>query len=202
MRLIDADALKDSVKIWLKTIDNKPLHKLIDEQPTIEAKEAVHGEWERVSGWDKDNNAVFECTNCRHGDIHAKGSEVPYCWFCGADMRKKVDCMICKECKGCLNYMASEIGCYGSTKPCEHYNDGCPEGSDMNLPQTMCFNGYVIIQNTNHHVTVKTIEDNRSVAHFQCDHGLDSAELIKMVGFVDGLRKQDRLSFDGVMKYE
>ena len=29
--------------------------------------------------------------------------------------------MICDECKYCWNYMVSEIGCYGSTEPCEHY---------------------------------------------------------------------------------
>lgn len=100
MRLIDADALQENlrgveVRWWTDgsyiNYDDTTITEIIDKQPTIEAKEVVHGEWERVSGWDKDNNAVFECTNCRHGDIHAKGSEVPYCWFCGADMRKKVE---------------------------------------------------------------------------------------------------------------
>ncbi len=28
---------------------------------------------------------------------------------------------MCKECKNCWNYMVSEIGCYGSNKPCEYY---------------------------------------------------------------------------------
>ena len=29
--------------------------------------------------------------------------------------------MICEKCKECWNYKVSEIGCYGSDKPCEHY---------------------------------------------------------------------------------
>ena len=29
--------------------------------------------------------------------------------------------MICEQCKECWNYMVSEVGCYGSTKICEHF---------------------------------------------------------------------------------
>ena len=58
--------------------------------PTVEAKEVVHGEWKQKTDFDADDNAIFECTNCFHGDVHAKGLEVPFCWFCGADMRKQV----------------------------------------------------------------------------------------------------------------
>lgn len=28
--------------------------------------------------------------------------------------------MICEDCKVCLNYWVSELGCYGSNEPCEH----------------------------------------------------------------------------------
>ena len=28
---------------------------------------------------------------------------------------------MCKECMYCWNYKVSEVGCYGSDKPCEHY---------------------------------------------------------------------------------
>ena len=28
---------------------------------------------------------------------------------------------MCEECKDCWNYKVSEIGCYGSDKPCEYY---------------------------------------------------------------------------------
>lgn len=28
--------------------------------------------------------------------------------------------MICEKCKECMNYMVSEVGCYGDVKPCEY----------------------------------------------------------------------------------
>ena len=28
--------------------------------------------------------------------------------------------MICEKCKECINYMVSEVGCYGNVNPCEH----------------------------------------------------------------------------------
>ena len=31
--------------------------------------------------------------------------------------------MICDECKRCCNYQVSELGCYGTDKPCEHFYD-------------------------------------------------------------------------------
>lgn len=52
----------------------------------------VHGSWEKKTEWDEDDNAIFECTNCLHGDVQAKGAVVPYCWHCGAKMDgKKVE---------------------------------------------------------------------------------------------------------------
>lgn len=48
------------------------------------------GEWERCKKQNKadiDNgNAMYECSNCRHADLHAETQEVPYCWYCGAKM--------------------------------------------------------------------------------------------------------------------
>lgn len=34
-------------------------------------------------------NGQYRCSNCHHGDIHAKTQEVPFCWYCGAIMDKK-----------------------------------------------------------------------------------------------------------------
>lgn len=62
----------------------------VDELPTVESKEVVRGEWIQQTDFDENDNANFICTNCFHGDIHAKDTEVPFCWFCGANMRKKV----------------------------------------------------------------------------------------------------------------
>lgn len=32
---------------------------------------------------------------------------------------------ICEECKQCFNFEVSEIGCFGSDKPCKHYAYDC-----------------------------------------------------------------------------
>ena len=34
-------------------------------------------------------NGQYRCSNCQHGDVHAKTQEVPFCWYCGAKMDKK-----------------------------------------------------------------------------------------------------------------
>lgn len=112
MRLIDADELKERILDEGKVVIDEDIlecdnvHEIIvyllekvevcvcekiDQAPTVEARPVVRGEWEQRTEWDEDNNAIFECTNCRHGDVQAKGADVPYCWYCGADMRKKVE---------------------------------------------------------------------------------------------------------------
>lgn len=32
-------------------------------------------------------NYLYICSKCGKSDIHAKTQEVPFCWWCGADMR-------------------------------------------------------------------------------------------------------------------
>lgn len=61
----------------------------IKETPAADVREVVHAKWERVSDWDNENNAIFDCSNCHHGDVQARGQEVPYCWYCGAKMDVK-----------------------------------------------------------------------------------------------------------------
>lgn len=45
------------------------------------------GEWIRT-GLLGNGNAQYECSNCHYGDEQAESQEVPYCWHCGAKMRK------------------------------------------------------------------------------------------------------------------
>ena len=92
MRLIDADALKEKLYIESDNLNSVVTEKEIDEMPTVEAVPVVRGEWRKQTEWDEDDNAIFECTNCLHGDVQAKGTVVPYCWHCGAKMDgKKVE---------------------------------------------------------------------------------------------------------------
>jgi len=34
-------------------------------------------------------NAKYRCSCCGRTDIQAKSLDVPYCWFCGAEMKEK-----------------------------------------------------------------------------------------------------------------
>ena len=61
----------------------------IKDAPSAEARQT--GEWVRCKKQNKadlDNgNALYECSNCGHTDLHAETQEVPYCWYCGARMK-------------------------------------------------------------------------------------------------------------------
>lgn len=100
MRLIDADALTESMK-WsceqncqkciYQTFLSSDIHcGLIDEQPTIEAVPVVHAEWKMRGG-------KLYCTNCGKNALAEKDcddwygcAKSDFCPNCGADMRKKV----------------------------------------------------------------------------------------------------------------
>ena len=58
----------------------------LNNTPAIDAQPVVHGKWERQTDYDENDNAVFECSNCMHGDVHARSAIVPFCWYCGARM--------------------------------------------------------------------------------------------------------------------
>ena len=53
------------------------------------------GKWilsDNQSREDMENgNYYYFCSNCLHGDVHAKTQEVPYCWHCGAKMKGGTD---------------------------------------------------------------------------------------------------------------
>lgn len=59
--------------------------KLINNQPTVEAKPVVTGEWE-------DNPYIWECNQCHAWLMVEQGdADMNFCPNCGADMRKKVE---------------------------------------------------------------------------------------------------------------
>ena len=73
MRLIDADALQERVKI-----DARPAWMVVRDAPTIEARPVVRGEWlPSPSG-----SGSIMCSKCFA--IRDGGN---YCSHCGADMR-------------------------------------------------------------------------------------------------------------------
>lgn len=97
MRTIDADALIEKLRddaehmevVILKLATYAAIND-IKHAPTVEP-ERKKGKWllsDEQRREDTDNgNYRYVCSNCLHSDIHAKTQEVPYCWWCGADMR-------------------------------------------------------------------------------------------------------------------
>ena len=63
--------------------------------PPADVRPVVRGRWvllDHQEEWHtKDRNYIYECSRCGHTDIQAQNKEVPFCWFCGADMREETD---------------------------------------------------------------------------------------------------------------
>ena len=61
--------------------------------PTADVRENVYGEWIlneiQNEGDDWNDFYSYTCSNCEHIDVHSRTAEVPFCWYCGADMRGK-----------------------------------------------------------------------------------------------------------------
>ena len=59
---------------------------LIEEAPTVDAVEVVHGRWIDDGGLDEDGNGQYRCSSCGVGEKHNPTVTVSYCWNCGAKM--------------------------------------------------------------------------------------------------------------------
>ena len=82
MRLIDADALKNTFKDKEgNEFTAFHFYDAIDNAPTIERP---HGEWIYHKEWELDGECAFECSKCGMGvDV-----DYNFCPNCGADMRE------------------------------------------------------------------------------------------------------------------
>lgn len=108
MRLGDLDALKERSTV-IGMVNGQKMKVIpisaIDNASPVDTDEiykkgyhagffATHGEPERSQGeWIRtgslgNGNAHYECSECHYGDEHAESQEVPYCWHCGASMKK------------------------------------------------------------------------------------------------------------------
>ena len=98
MRLIDADALRKEIRelpnentdyFYLDLVDREVVQALISEAPTVERPSGI---WIDTDVTYEDTGDVERrCSNCKHGDRQSPSAIVPYCWYCGADMRKEGD---------------------------------------------------------------------------------------------------------------
>ena len=100
MRLIDADALKDYIKIWNVGEgigdNHAEILKTVDRQPTIDATLVVHGEWMKTFRYMRENiNTVklepiysYDCPICKYHTGN-QGKNFNFCPNCGAKMDGK-----------------------------------------------------------------------------------------------------------------
>lgn len=59
---------------------------ILDDTKTEDVASVVHGKWINYLEPDEDENRQCNCSVCNAGDIQREGTEVPYCWKCGAKM--------------------------------------------------------------------------------------------------------------------
>ena len=86
-RLIDANALTDDTYI-LNSWDAPIVRAWLEDQPTVDAVEVVHGEWV-VCG---DGEYVpFMCSACGKTTSWHHAQTANYCPNCGADMRGETE---------------------------------------------------------------------------------------------------------------
>ena len=100
MRLIDAETLKVSItRYCAKHAEHQKWRRLkdhtselctdicfaIDAEQTVEERKT--GKWIFIRD-EENRNALYECSVCHKGDIHAPEVEVKYCWNCGARMEE------------------------------------------------------------------------------------------------------------------
>lgn len=81
----------------IKILEEMPIASIVHFEEIAEAieiavealkSERPKGKWVlKEPDYDDGGNNLYECTNCHHSDIHSGSIEVPYCWYCGADMR-------------------------------------------------------------------------------------------------------------------
>lgn len=86
MRLIDADALKEKLFIADDNCNPVVTATEIDNAPTVEAKEVVHGKW--VDGCCS-NCGAYIPTDSLWDDISER--QCNFCHECGADMRTSAE---------------------------------------------------------------------------------------------------------------
>lgn len=88
-RLIDADALKDTLGISDRDIE---FAEMLDEQPTVDAEPVIHGHWNGIEMDSRGYTDIFECSECKcyvRTPFMMKVMEYDFCPSCGAKMDAK-----------------------------------------------------------------------------------------------------------------
>lgn len=92
MEMIDT-RIYDDIFLLAKIFNHTELNKDEKERLYKHFEKRKKGEWILFDNQNREDvengNYYYFCSNCNHGDLHAKTQEVPYCWYCGAKMEKK-----------------------------------------------------------------------------------------------------------------
>ena len=87
-------SMKDEYAVKVEKASLKHYRDILENLPSVQP-ERKKGKWllsDEQRREDTDNgNYLYFCSNCLRSDVHAKTQEVPYCWWCGADMRGEKD---------------------------------------------------------------------------------------------------------------
>jgi hypothetical protein len=63
---------------------------ILFDMPSVTQQEPKTGHWifvgEENEEETRNGNFRYICSECTYSDVHAKSTEVPYCWHCGAKM--------------------------------------------------------------------------------------------------------------------
>lgn len=76
----------DSETVSLVDLQNEVVMTIEQHTEPADVAPVVRGKWKKLTCYDENLNADFQCSNCLAGDTHALGVEVPYCWKCGSRM--------------------------------------------------------------------------------------------------------------------
>lgn len=73
----EIEALKNRIADMSKAM-------MYNARQSIGAVPVRHGHW--ILDYEDRGIEYCRCSECNHGDEHAHGVAIPYCWFCGAKM--------------------------------------------------------------------------------------------------------------------
>lgn len=94
MRYIDADVMKTIKSIQSADFNRiETIRKWIDEQPTADVREILHGEWVIQEVCPPEYHGKHFCSKCGGQALSERYKEYlsNFCPNCGADMRKEED---------------------------------------------------------------------------------------------------------------
>ena len=93
--MTNADKFQQVFGIYATELWAKPEKEFLEWLNASAEPERKKGKWMLCNNQRREDmlndNYMYTCTNCLHSDLHSKSVVVPYCWYCGADMRGEED---------------------------------------------------------------------------------------------------------------